>query len=197
MPTLLTRLEIPLPECFDAVQPDLPEVVVDLDGRVALVLDMARRNVEGFTGGPFAAGVFERDSGRLVSLGTNRVLPTHCSAAHAEVLALALAQLAVGSYDLGAGSLPAHQLVASWQPCAMCFGAVLWSGVVDLVIAGVGPEVEELTGFDEGPIHPDWRAELARRSITLTEGIRRDEAVAVLAAYAVSGAPPYHARGGD
>ena len=35
-------------------------------------------------------------------------------------------------------------------------GAVLWSGVRELVLAGEGPELEELTGFDEGVVAPDW-----------------------------------------
>ena len=69
-------------------------------------------------------------------------------------MAIALAQAAVGSWDLGAEGLPPHQLVVNWRPCVMCFGSVLWSGVVDLVLAGTGPELESLTGFDEGPMPP-------------------------------------------
>ena len=49
---------------------------------------------------------------------------------------------------------PTHELVVNWRPCVQCYGATLWSGVRRLVIAGSGPELEELTSFDEGPMHP-------------------------------------------
>jgi tRNA(Arg) A34 adenosine deaminase TadA len=130
----------------------------------------------------------------VVGLGVNRVVPMAASCAHAEFMALTLAQSALGTWDLGAADLPAHQLVVNWRPCAMCFGSVLWSGVVDLVLAGEGEEVERLTGFDEGPIHPDWQRELARRGITLTVGVGHDAAVATFEAYRASGAPVYNGR---
>jgi hypothetical protein len=78
----------------------------------------------------------------------------------------------------------------------MCFGSVLWSGVVDLVIAGEGEVVERITGFDEGPIHPDWRGELERRGIGLSVGIGHDGAIATFEAYRDSGAPVYNGRSG-
>ena len=78
----------------------------------------------------------------------------------------------------------------------MCFGAVLWSGVRSLVVAGSGPELERLTGFDEGPIHPEWDLELARRGIELVDNVLTEEAVAVFRAFGESGALVYNARGG-
>lgn len=161
-----------------------------------LVVDCARSNFERDTGGPFAAAVFEEESGRLVSLGVNRVVPGQCSSAHAEIVALSLAQRLLGSFDLGAPGLPAHQLVVNWRPCAMCFGAVPWSGVRSLVIAGSGPELDALTGFDEGPIHPEWKAELERRGIQVTEGVLRAETWAVFEDFAKSGRLVYNGRRG-
>jgi len=193
---LATSVTIGMPAWFEPLAPELPPVVPAVEHRVALVIDLSRRNVEAGSGGPFAAGVFERDTGRLVSLGVNRVVPAGLSCAHAEVVALSLAQVRVGRWDLGALDGPAHQLVVNWAPCAMCFGAVLWSGVVDVVLAGVGPELEELTGFDEGPLPTGWEDELARRGIALRVGLGRDEAVEVFRAYAESGQPVYNGRGG-
>ena len=161
------------------------------------VLRFARLNWEHETGGPFAAGVFERDSGRLVALGVNRVVPLGCSSAHAEIVTLSLAQRRLGVYDLGGSGLPAHQLVVNWTPCAMCFGALLWSGVRSLVIAGPGTEMEAITGFDEGPLPADWRGELARRGIELVESVLRDRALADFRAFAASGAPVYNGRSGE
>jgi tRNA(Arg) A34 adenosine deaminase TadA len=170
--------------------------LASLEERMRFVVRAARRNFEEDTGGPFAAGVFEEASGRLVALGVNRVVPTNCSSAHAEVMALSLAQRRLATFDLGASGLPAHQLVVNWRPCAMCFGAIPWSGIRSLVIAGGGPEIEELTGFDEGPIHPNWSAELERRGIVVTDGILRDEAWQVFVDFAKSGRLVYNARKG-
>jgi tRNA(Arg) A34 adenosine deaminase TadA len=167
-----------------------------LDERMAAVIRFSQLNFELGTGGPFAAGVFEQETGKLVVIGVNRVMPTNCSSAHAEVMALSLAQRLLGTFDLGGPALPAHQLVVNWRPCAMCYGAVIWSGVRSLVIAGSGPELEELTGFDEGPLPADWAGELKRRGIEVIDGVLRDEARRVFAAFGASGAHVYNARQG-
>ncbi len=196
MTALPASVTVAMPGWFDEATSTVDPVVPAVADRMALVNGLARRNFEEETGGPFAAGVFERDSGRLVSLGVNRVMPTGLSCAHAEFLALSLAQVATGSWDLGAAGLPPHQLVVNWRPCVMCFGSVLWSGVLDLVIAGDGPEVEALTGFDEGPMPEDWREQLAARGIALHVGVGHDDALAVFRDFAASGAVVYNARGG-
>ena len=64
------------------------------------------------------------------------------SSAHAEVTVLSVAQQMLGTFDLGGTGLPAYQLVVNWRPCTMCFGAVIWSGVRSLLLAGYGIEVE-------------------------------------------------------
>jgi tRNA(Arg) A34 adenosine deaminase TadA len=189
-------ISLNLPEWAIAARDRLPEQVSPVMERMAIIIDFARQNFERATGGPFAAGVFEYDSGRLVAIGVNRVVPLVCSSAHAEIMALSLAQQRLGQYDLGAAGLPAHQLVVSARPCAMCLGAVLWSGVRSLVITDGGDALERITGFDEGPIHPEWRHELERRGIDLVEGIMREEAIALYHAFAASHQCVYNARRG-
>jgi tRNA(Arg) A34 adenosine deaminase TadA len=160
--------------------------------RMALAIDLARENALRGTGGPFGAAVFERASGRLVAVGVNAVAASGLSLAHAEMLAIALAQAARGGYDLGAPGLPAHELVTSSEPCAMCFGAIPWSGVARLVCGARAADAEAI-GFDEGPKPRDWAGALARRGIAVARDVRRAEAVAVLRAYAASGQPIYNA----
>lgn len=185
-----------MPDWAVAELQKLPAYLPAVADRMAAVIRFARLNLVNQTGGPFAAGVFERDSGRLVVIGVNRVMPHNCSSAHAEVMALSLAQQKLGTFDLGGAGLPAHQLVVNWRPCAMCYGATLWSGVRSLVIAGSGPELEAITGFDEGPVHPDWESELNRRGIEVTNNVLRAEATAVFREFAESGASVYNGRGG-
>ncbi len=172
----------------------MPECIPSGEDRMAAVIKFSRMNFRKGTGGPFAAGVFERDTGRLLTIGVNRVVPLNCSCAHAEVMALSLAQKHLGTYDLGAAGFPAHQLVVNWRPCAMCFGAVLWSGIRSLMIAGAGSELEEITGFDEGPMHPGWRDELARRGIELVEDVLHEAALDVCREFSASHALVYNAR---
>ena len=173
---------------------ELPVYLPAREDRMAAVIEFSRMNFQRQTGGPFAAGIFERDTGRLIVIGVNRVVPFNCSSAHAEVMAISLAQKHLGVYDLGAAGLPLHQIVVNWRPCAMCFGAVLWSGVRSLMIAGVGPELEKITGFDEGPIHPEWRSELSRRGIELVENVLREEAIEVYKKFSASREFVYNAR---
>jgi tRNA(Arg) A34 adenosine deaminase TadA len=175
----------------------LPAFLPSLDERMRAVIRFSRLNFQRGTGGPFAAGIFERDTGRLVVIGVNRVVPFNCSSAHAEVMAISLAQKQLGVYDLGAAGLPAQQIVVNWRPCAMCLGAVLWSGVRSLVIAGDGPELEEITGFDEGPVHPQWVRELNDRDIEVVNNILRDEAIAAYREFAASESFVYNARLGE
>jgi tRNA(Arg) A34 adenosine deaminase TadA len=190
-----------------AVSAQLPAWVVDeLDGhtgpldthelRMTLVNELAARNHREGNGGPFAALVVDRGTGLVVSVGVNVVLSSGLSAGHAEFMALSLAQERLGGWDLGASPEQDLELVVNWRPCIMCYGSLIWSGVKHLVIPGDGPELEQLTGFDEGP-EPggDWRAELEARGITVTTGVLREEALAVFAEYGATGAVVYNARG--
>ncbi len=196
MPAFTYAIELALPDWTRELLESSQETFTTLEERMRLTLHAARENFQRDTGGPFAAAVFEERSGRLISLGVNRVVPESCSSAHAEVMALSLAQRRLGGFDLGAVGLPAHQLVVNWRPCAMCFGAIPWSGVRSLVIAGGGPAIERLTGFDEGPIHPDWSNELGRRGIHVTEGVLESEAWRLFEDFAKSGRLVYNGRQG-
>lgn len=160
------------------------------DARMALVIRLARESVEREWGGPFGAAVFEADSGRLVSVGVNSVLRLANSLWHAEVMALAMAHTRVKSYTLDAPGLPAHELVTSCEPCAMCLGATLWSGVRTLVCGATRADAEAL-GFDEGPVTEASYAHLAARGIGIVREMRREDARTVLEAYRARGGVIY------
>lgn len=191
------QFTLTMPDWAVTEMAQLPTHLPTLEEQMTAVIRFSRLNFEQGTGGPFAAGVFERDSGKLVVIGVNRVVPHHCSSAHAEVMALSLAQHKLGTFDLGGAELPDYQLVVNWRPCAMCYGATVWSGVRSLVIAGSGPELEEITGFDEGPIHPHWQTELQKRGISVTDNVLQDEAIAVFEAFRESDALVYNGRLGN
>ncbi|MCT9083555.1 tRNA-specific adenosine deaminase, partial [Streptomyces fulvoviolaceus] len=192
---------VALPAWIDDELADVPAVLPDRDDRMRLVHRLADRNWREGNGGPFAALVAEQDTGRIVSVGVNVVLASGISSAHAEVVALGLAQTATGGWDLGGDGLPAHELVVNWRPCIQCYGATMWSGVRGLVVAGEGPELEEITTFDEGPLGADWAEQFEARRIKVVGDVLRDEALAVFRNYreAVDAADDivvYNARGG-
>ncbi len=194
-----SEFTIALPAWIDGFLADEPEVLGTREERVALVNRLADRNWREGNGGPFAALVAESASGRIVSVGVNVVLASHISLAHAEVVALGLAEHALGAWDLGAAEQPDHELVVNWRPCVQCYGAAMWSGVRRLVLAGSGPELEAITTFDEGPMHPDWIEEFAARGIEVIDNVDRDGAIAVFEAYRAAidagGITVYNARG--
>jgi tRNA(Arg) A34 adenosine deaminase TadA len=159
------------------------ETLPTLEDRMALVHRLAARNFRERSGGPFAALVVDSDTGRVISAGVNLVLSSNLSSAHAEVVALALAQTSVGTWDLGATDAPRRELVVNWRPCAQCYGALLWSGVTRVIIAGEGSELEELTAFDEGPVRDDWADQLRVRGIEVVSDVLRNEALDVFRDY--------------
>lgn len=158
------------------------------------VIELSRLNIEN-GGGPFGAAIFDMQSHRLISAGVNMVIGASCSMAHAEMVALSLAQQQLGQYDLGAAGLPRLELVSSCEPCAMCFGALPWSGIRHLACGARDADARAI-GFDEGPKHPQWRNELEQRGISVSTDICRSEAKVVLDAYAASGGVIYNARQG-
>jgi tRNA(Arg) A34 adenosine deaminase TadA len=162
-----------------------------LDARMSLAIELARRNVFHGTGGPFGAAVFEHKSGKLLAVGVNRVVASGLSLAHAEVVALALAQKHCGTFDLSDDALPPSQLVSSSEPCCMCHGAIHWSGIRSLV-CGALDEDARAAGFDEGPKPADWAERLTGQGIAVELGVQRDAAAAVLRGYVESGGVIYN-----
>lgn len=185
-PTTTIQLHLP---AWIAQAIDADHIYADDDARVGLAIELARRNVEHETGGPFGAAVFD-GQGRLIAAGVNRVIAQNCSLAHAEVMALAHAQQTLQRARLNEGG-GHYTLAASAQPCCQCYGALVWAGIDALLVGARSEDVEALTGFDEGPLPKDWVGELQRRGITVTRDLRRDEARAVLAGYARRGGARY------
>ena len=165
------------------------------EDKVALAIDLSRRNVEARSGGPFGAAVFGPGD-RLVAVGVNRVLPQACSVAHAETMAVMLAQQRTQRSRLnvdeaGAPAPGPYLLATSAQPCCQCYGAMFWAGVDRLLIGARSEDVMSLTEFDEGPLPADWVGELERRGIAVTRDVLRERACEVLGAYGELGGTFY------
>lgn len=155
------------------------------EDQVGLAIALSRSNIAHGTGGPFGAAVFD-GRGQLLGVGVNQVLATSCSVAHAEVMALATSQQRARRFRLNSDGTRVT-LATSAQPCAMCYGALFWAGIDELVIGARSEDVQSLAGFDEGPLPDDWPGELERRGIVVHRDISRDQACKVLRDYGESG----------
>jgi tRNA(Arg) A34 adenosine deaminase TadA len=181
-----------IPDPCLALHVDYPAWVADVvswdspyrtdEDRMRLAIALSRANVEHDTGGPFGAAIFERESGRLVAVGMNSVVRLSNCTLHGEMVAFMMAQRRLGSFTLNAPHLPAHELVTSCEPCAMCLGATLWSGVRRVVFGATREDAAQLQ-FDEGPVFPESYRYLEERGIEIVRGMLHDDAAAVLERY--------------
>lgn len=186
----MPRITAELPAWLDDAV-DWDRRFADSESRMRWVIGLVREQVRQGTGGPFAAAIFEEESGALVGVGLNRVVPLNNCCLHAEVMAIMTAQARVGSYSLGLEGMPAHELVTSCDPCAMCVGAAFWSGV-RRIVAGADRDDAEALGFDEGPVFPETYAYLVERGVEIERGVCRDDAADALAAYVRGGGEIYN-----
>ena len=136
--------------------------------------------------GPFAAAIYDAE-GNLVVKMPNTVTLDNCSHNHAEMNVIKAAEEKLGTYDLS----PFHlKLYSTSEPCLMCMGGIMWSGIKEVYYGVSSKSVEELTGFDEG-FKPDWLNEFARRGITVYGEIAVEAGEKVLREYVSSGRTVY------
>ncbi|TVQ40180.1 MAG: nucleoside deaminase, partial [Wenzhouxiangella sp.] len=183
-------LRVDLPSWMGEFRRKLPDLLPDPEARMEVAISLSRQNVLAGTGGPFGALVVSERDGQVVALGVNRVEPAACSSAHAEIVALSLAQQISGHWNLAEHPAAPLQLVTSCEPCAMCLGAIPWSGV-ESVLCGATKADAEAAGFDEGDRPEAWTDKLRARGIRVTTGLLRAPAAAVLEQYARSGQAIY------
>jgi tRNA(adenine34) deaminase len=74
-------------------------------------------------------------AGEVIARGNNRVLRDSDPTAHAEIVALRAAGVALGNYRLLGCTL-----VVTLEPCAMCAGAILHARIARLVYASADPK---------------------------------------------------------
>lgn len=177
----LPTVTVTLPDWVDTIV-DWDRAYRDDDEKMRLAIELSRQNVLRGTGGPFGAAVFERGGGRVVGVGVNSVVRLNNCTLHGEMMAFMTAQARLGCFTLKSAGGPAHELVTSCEPCAMCLGATLWSGVTRLV-CGAGRDDATRVSFEEGPVFPESYAYLEERGIEVVHGVLRAQAAEVLELY--------------
>lgn len=185
------QISLSLPQWLEPFLVDWPSALDSVEARMALAVALSRENLRQGSGGPFGAVVVAENDNQLLGAGINLVTSAGLSVAHAEIIALSSAQHGLADWNLAkAGPV---QLVTSCQPCAMCFGAIPWSGVSSLAW-GACKQDAEAAGFDEGDKPADWESSLRRRGIEVYSEVLREEAAAVLEHYSRTDGTIYHPR---
>ena len=136
--------------------------------------------------GPFLAVVVD-ENGNIISKTANSVVSEGCSNNHAEMNAIKMAQKNLGTYDLSKYNL---SLYVTSEPCMMCIGGIMWSGIKAVYYGVPSKRVEEITGFDEG-FKPNWFEEFKNRGITVYGNIEVDAGEKVLYDYVNTGKTAY------
>ena len=136
--------------------------------------------------GPFAAAIYDAE-GNLVAKMPNTVTLDNCSHNHAEMNAIKAAEEKLGTYDLSPFYL---KLYSTSEPCLMCMGGIMWSGIKEVYYGVPTESVEEITGFDEG-YKPGWLEEFRKRGIIVYGNIERELGEQVLRNYVAKGKKIY------
>ena len=136
--------------------------------------------------GPFLAAIFD-DKGNLISKTANSVVSEGCSNNHAEMNAIKMAQKNLSTYDLSKYNL---SLYVTSEPCMMCIGGIMWSGIKAVYYGVPSKIVEEITGFDEG-FKSNWLEEFKNRGITVYGNIEVEAGKKVLHNYVKKGKTVY------
>jgi len=183
-------LSIALPQWSRQI--NIGDIYTSAEARMQLAISLSRMNIEQGTGGPFGAAVFDIETHALLAIGMNLVVSANCSMAHAEMVAISCAQQRLACFNLGAGAAD-YELVTSCEPCAMCFGAIPWSGIRHLVCGARDSDARAI-GFDEGPKMAGWQAALAERGISVETDVCREDAASILQRYARDNGTIYNGR---
>ncbi len=152
-----------------------PRAPVDDVAAMRLAIELSLENVERNSGGPFAALVRDDATGRIVSVGVNRVAESGNPTLHAEVMALTLAGAAGADFKTAT-------LVSSCAPCIMCLGATHWSGVQRVLYAALKEDAEAM-GFSEGAGTDVLEADMRARGVRFDGGFMREAALEVFRRY--------------
>ena len=108
--------------------------------------------------------------GEIIARGQNRVLRDIDPTAHAEIVSLRAAALALGNYRLNGCTL-----YVTLEPCAMCAGAMIHARVDRLVFAAVDPKTGACGSVLKVLNHPQLN-----HQILVEQGTLADEAAELL-----------------
>jgi len=139
----------------------------DREKFMQVAINKAEENILTGKGGPFGAVVVK--DGKIIAAVGNRVTSTNDPTAHAEVVAIREACIALETFDL-----TGCEIFASCEPCPMCLGAIMWARIDKLYFAADRIDASR-AGFDDELFYSELALPQSQRSLKPTQ-ILKDEA---------------------
>ena len=149
----------------------LRQTEADIEGNPKFMrraIELATENVLAGSGGPFGA-VVVRD-GEIIATGVNLVTSTNDPTAHAEVVAIRAACLALGDFQL-----TGCEVYTSCEPCPMCLSALYWSRC-GAIFYGNSAADATAAGFDDSFLYEEVKLPIDRRKLPMKR-LLGDEAI--------------------
>lgn len=164
----------------------------ELETAKKIMLNVQAKTADGIKNGkgPFYAEIYDKN-GNFVVASSNSVVEDKCCLFHAEVNTIKKAHDKFKEYSLAPEDLTIY---VNAEPCIMCAGAIMWSGIKTVYFGVPSSKVEKITGFDEG-YKPNWIKEFKKRGITVYGNIEPKAGEKVLQEYVNSGKEIYKPRG--
>jgi len=135
-----------------------------------MAIELSHTNIKEGLGGPFGAVVVK--DGEAIAASANKVIPENDPTAHAEVSAIRLACIALGTYNLQ-GCI----IYTSCEPCPMCLGAIYWARIDKIYYANTKADAAAI-GFDDHFIYDEIACDMESRKLPIVQ-LLRDEALKV------------------
>jgi tRNA(adenine34) deaminase len=110
-------------------------ITIPLDDLAFMQLALAEARAAEAAGEVPVGAILLSPAGEVIARGNNRVLRDNDPTAHAEIVALRAAGLALANYRLTGCAL-----YCTLEPCAMCAGAILHARIARLVYAAPDPK---------------------------------------------------------
>jgi tRNA(Arg) A34 adenosine deaminase TadA len=158
-----------------------------------VAIEISARNVAFKTGGPFGCAIFERckttGTSRLFCVGVNRVTALENSTLHGEMVAIQFAQKKLNTFAIrqaGQATMKEYVMCTSCEPCAMCLGGTLWSGVDEMICSATKSDAEAI-GFNEGPVFEESYKQLEDSGVKVKRNVLREKSAKVLQEYGETG----------
>lgn len=123
-------------------------------------------NVEEGKGGPFGAVVVK--DGKIIGRGVNQVTANNDPTAHAEVVAIREACIALKSFQLDG-----CEIYTSCEPCPMCLGAIYWARPAKLFYANAKEDATAIN-FDDQFIYEEIARPITERKLFTQQLLRED-----------------------
>ena len=129
-------------------------------------IDDVHQSIENNEGGPFGACIV--CDGEIISVAHNTVLKDCDPTCHAEINAIRKACKKLNSYDL-----ENCVIYSTTEPCPMCFSAIHWANIKQ-VVYGTGIEDVQKLGFRELEISNEQMKNLGKSHLIITADFERE-----------------------